>query len=579
MSLRHRRPQIPAGAFPLSSAQRAIWFAQQLAPEVPVCIAQYVDLRGAPDLDLLRRCGYRAGAEFQSAYLRVVDVDGEPVQYVDPTVEDRNDIPLLDFRGAPDPMTAAHEWMTADYATPVDLANDLLVNMTILQVADDRFLWYARIHHVALDGFAAMTMVNRIAALYTAEIEGREAEPSKAADLRALYDWDRDYRTSERYRTDRDYWIERVAGLEDGSTLAHRDAPTAAVSLLSSHTLPDELVDALTAVDDEPGLSSTAAVIAAFACYLARMTGRDDVMINLPVFARTTAMARRSGGMLVNTAPLHIFVEPGDTRTDLVRRVQLELTGALRHQRFSLEDIRRETGAAGDPYRYAGPMVNVMLFRQEIVLGDIRGEFHIMTSGPVEDLLVNIYQSGDPARTFLDFRGNPHRYDEDELRTHHDRFVDLLDDFLRSAPDRAVAAIHPASVTLGEQRRRAAAAAGFWRERLADAPERLELPRPVTAPADDTPIDVEDRLAVTAAALAARFATTEGGAPDATIAAVLHAATAALTARLTGHDDVLVGVAHDGRVLPLRVAVDPAEPFAELVRRVRTLDADLAAHT
>ncbi len=209
------------------------------------------------------------------------------------------------------------------------------------------------------------------------------------------------------------------------------------MSLLSSHTLPDELVDALTAVDDEPGLSSTAAVIAAFACYLARMTGRDDVMINLPVFARTTAMARRSGGMLVNTAPLHIFLEPGDTRTDLVRRVQLELTGALRHQRFSLEDIRRETGAAGDPYRYAGPMVNVMLFRQEIVLGAIRGEFHIMTSGPVEDLLVNIYQSGDPARTFLDFRGNPHRYDEDELRTHHDRFVELLDDFLRSAPDRA----------------------------------------------------------------------------------------------------------------------------------------------
>ncbi|MBS9371963.1 non-ribosomal peptide synthase/polyketide synthase [Rhodococcus sp. B50] len=578
MSLRHRRPQIPAGAFPLSSAQRAIWFAQQLAPEVPVCIAQYVDLHGVPDLDLLRRCGYRAGAEFQSAYLRVVDVDGEPVQYVDPTVEERNKIPLLDFRAEPDPMAAAHAWMTADYATPVDLATDLLVNMTILRVADERFLWYARIHHVALDGFAAMTMVNRIAALYTAEVQGREPEPSRAADLRALYDWDREYRTSERYRTDRDYWIDRVAGLEDGSTLARRDAPTAAVSLLSSRTLPDALVDALTAVDDEPGLSSTAAVVAAFACYLARMTGRDDVMINLPVFARTTATARRSGGMLVNTAPLHIFLEPGDTRTDLVRRVQLELTGALRHQRFSLEDIRRETGAAGDPYRYAGPMVNVMLFRQEIVLGDIRGEFHIMTSGPVEDLLVNIYQSGDPARTYLDFRGNPHRYDEDELRTHHDRFVDLLGDFLRSAPDRAVTAIHPASVTLAAQRRRAAATAGFWRTVLADAPERLELPRPVTAPGTDTPADVEDRLAVTAAALAARFATAEGGAPDITVAAVLHAATAVLTARLTGHDDVLVGLTHDGVVLPLRVRIDPAEPFAELVRRVRTLGTDLIAH-
>ena len=41
-------------AFPLSPAQLGMWFAQHLDPEVPISIAQYVDLRGELDVELLR---------------------------------------------------------------------------------------------------------------------------------------------------------------------------------------------------------------------------------------------------------------------------------------------------------------------------------------------------------------------------------------------------------------------------------------------------------------------------------------------------------------------------------------------
>jgi len=124
--------------------------------------------------------------------------------------------------------------------------NDPLVDSWILQVEDERNLWYSKIHHVALDGFGAMTMVNRIAALYSAAHEDRAPEPPTAADLHSLYRSDLDYRGSSRYTSDRDYWIGRVAGLEDGSTLARRTAPTAARSTLDSVTLPDDLVARLT---------------------------------------------------------------------------------------------------------------------------------------------------------------------------------------------------------------------------------------------------------------------------------------------------------------------------------------------
>ncbi|MGB7362888.1 MAG: hypothetical protein WA931_07605, partial [Rhodococcus sp. (in: high G+C Gram-positive bacteria)] len=82
------RESVPEGAFPLSGAQRGIWFAQQLAGDVPISIAHYVELEGALDLTVLNDSLDRAGREFGSGYLRLIEVDGEPFQYVDLDIKD-----------------------------------------------------------------------------------------------------------------------------------------------------------------------------------------------------------------------------------------------------------------------------------------------------------------------------------------------------------------------------------------------------------------------------------------------------------------------------------------------------------
>ncbi|MEV4125175.1 thioesterase domain-containing protein [Nocardia sp. NPDC049707] len=70
---------------PLSAGQRGLWLAQKLSPDVPISEAQYIELRGDLDVDLLRAVTIRAGREFQSGYLRLVEVDGEPYQFFDPS--------------------------------------------------------------------------------------------------------------------------------------------------------------------------------------------------------------------------------------------------------------------------------------------------------------------------------------------------------------------------------------------------------------------------------------------------------------------------------------------------------------
>jgi len=180
--------------FPLSAAQRATWFAQQFDPEVPILIAHYVELRGELDVELLDRETRAVAYEFQSPLLKVIEIDGQPMQYVDETSEIT--VRLVDLRGSPDPIEDALGWMRRDCRTQLDLAVDGIVATAVLRVGDAHYLWYSRIHHVALDGFGAMTMMNRIAHRYSASAARKDSQPSRAATLRTLYDIDERYRMS-----------------------------------------------------------------------------------------------------------------------------------------------------------------------------------------------------------------------------------------------------------------------------------------------------------------------------------------------------------------------------------------------
>ncbi|MGW4094947.1 condensation domain-containing protein, partial [Nocardia sp. NPDC004750] len=202
-----------SGAFPLSPAQLGIWYAQHVDPQVPINIAQYVDLHGALDLEVLREALIRASNELGSGFLRIIERDGQPYQYIDYSIPDSDKVYYVDLRGEADPEAAAMAWMRAEYSRPLSLTEDRLMRIAGLQLADDRWFWYLRSHHIALDGFGAMTNLSRVAEHYTAILNGTAAAPAKAVDLHTLYEQEIAYRESSRFASDKEYWAQRVAGL------------------------------------------------------------------------------------------------------------------------------------------------------------------------------------------------------------------------------------------------------------------------------------------------------------------------------------------------------------------------------
>ncbi|MFD4182797.1 amino acid adenylation domain-containing protein, partial [Rhodococcus sp. NPDC058514] len=424
--------ELPDGVFDLSAAQRGIWFSQQLAGDVPINIAQYVEVEGAFDVDVLNLASVEVGKEFGSAFLRIVEIDGHQYQRVDLDIEDS--VTYLDLRGESDPMSAAMTWMRNEYGRPVDLASDRLVVSYVLHVGEGHHLWYCRIHHIALDGFGAMAMMTRTAERYGEILEGRAAAAPKAGALTEIVEHEAAYRRSDRFGNDQEYWRGKTAGLSEPLSLAGRTAPLRMPARLASGTLSTDVADRLEQLVMNY-TSSAPIVVAAFAGFLARMTGAGEVVLSLPVSARTTAWMRRSGGMVSNVVPLRIPVGADATVGDLTDLAQLELTGALRRQRYRHEDIRRDRGEASNQLGMFGPSINIMMFHREIKLGPTVGKFNVLTTGPIEDLALNLYPGVAGQSIRIDFEGNPNLYSREALTALRHRFVEYLEGFLTIGVD------------------------------------------------------------------------------------------------------------------------------------------------
>ncbi|SNY78843.1 non-ribosomal peptide synthase domain TIGR01720/amino acid adenylation domain-containing protein [Nocardia amikacinitolerans] len=420
---RHPSPDI----LPLTAAQRGIWFAQHLAESSPISVAQYVEIAGELDAELLAEACRTAGREFGSGHMRLIEVDGEPRQFID---EERGGrVSVVDLRRHADPVATAHEIMVQDYSAPLDLLHDDLMVCIVFQVGANHFLWYQRAHHIALDGFAAVSMLHRITELYNAWVRSEEAPPCAAQDLAVVVEQDLAYRGSERFENDRRYWSEHLAGAPPVVGLSSRTGKATIHPTLVSTELPEATAHLLESVVHGHGPSVTPTIVAAFAAYLARMTGSDEVLLSLPVSGRHSAVLRRSGGMVANVVPLRVRVA-GRSVGELIAAVLSELTSALRRQRYRQEDIFRDMGIARDEAASFGPAVNLMMVENEVVLGDTTGRLHVLTSGPTADLFVNIYPGAGKDSTHIDFQGNPNVYSLEELSGHHRRFLMFLHEFL-----------------------------------------------------------------------------------------------------------------------------------------------------
>ncbi|WP_334026392.1 amino acid adenylation domain-containing protein [Nocardia terpenica] len=477
--------EFSAQPFALTPAQTSLWYAQRIRPDVPLTIAQYVEIHGDLDVGRLLYAVERSCAEAEFGYVRLLDIDGIPHQLVDPAR--RPGWGRIDLRHEADPRAAALRWMTAHASSPIDIENDSLTTNVVLRTGDRDYIWYARAHHIVIDGYGALKAISRAAEIYTALENRTEPVVSRAVPLAEIYAEESRYRDSEQFCVDREYWRAQLEGVGAPFRLS-TSSNAATVPDPGRHLANEVLGKSLERTLDEAttafGTHRASLFVAAVACYVRATSANPDVVLSLPISARTTAALRRSAGVVSNVVPIRVRIDDRSTLGDVVRAAELQIAGALQHQRYRHDDIRRDCGYSRDARGFFGPMVNVMLFHTDLTFGAISGTLRVLSTGPVEDLSINLYNGADD-RIHIDFEANPQLYEAQEVTAHHRRFLDLLSRLLAADPESPVTAVP--LITRAERdlvlrewnstavARQEGTLAGLFADRAAVCPQRVAL--------------------------------------------------------------------------------------------------------
>ncbi|TJZ58896.1 hypothetical protein FCH28_01695 [Streptomyces piniterrae] len=422
-------PRPGVRGIPLTAAQTGIWHAQALDPASPAHhIAHYLEIQGPLDPVLFAEALHRTIGEADALRVRIEDTPDGPRQSALEIEPPGHGFPLhaATLLDQGDPDAVADAWMRDDLARPFDLATGPLFRHALFQVGERRWLWYQRDHHLILDAFGSTLLADRAAEVYTALAAGREAGASpfgRLADLRAE---DTAYRASEAYDIDRSHWSDTFAGHPAPPTLAGRTARPSHTFLRRTARVGTGVTARIQALAGALHTTWPEVVIATQAWYVARATHTTEVVLGLPMTARTGPAALRVPATAGNLLPLRLTVTPRTTFAELTLQVVLGIRAARRHQRYRYEDIRRDLGRPGEPRPLVGPLVNVIPYDHGPEFAGAPGDAHHLATGPVEDLTVNLYDRGDGAGLRIDYDGNPALYEDRELASHQARFLDLL---------------------------------------------------------------------------------------------------------------------------------------------------------
>ena len=418
----------PGGeALALSSAQLGIWFAQKLDPgSAAYNIGEFIEIDGPVVLPLFERALRQVVSEAQSLRLQFSEQAGEPRQFIgEPTAWS---LPIIDLSAESDARATAETWMKADLARPIDPMVGPLFGFALFKASATRFFWYARYHHIVLDGFGMWLVARRVAEVYTALCAGEPSQGDAFGSLSDLLNEDVAYRASGQLDEDRHYWREALAARpEPGSlTLSSRPSSKPGNFLRATAYVPSSCEIALRTLAARSRTTLARVMTAATAMFLHRLSGADDAVIGVPVAARS-ADSRRIPGMVSNVLPLRLALQPGMTVADVLDQTSQRIRSDLQHQRYQLADLRHDVGGEVDGRTLFGVSINVMPFDYGFRFAGHGGTASNLSLGPVEDLNISVYDRADGAPLRVDFDINPALHTAADLESYRQRFLRLLE--------------------------------------------------------------------------------------------------------------------------------------------------------
>lgn len=431
-----RRPFARLGAeeaATLSSAQRRLWFLDQLNPGDPAYNI-HIALRivGPLDLQVLSRSLAEIIRRHDILRTRLVTIDGNPVPEIltcpalNFITEDLSGLPEVDRENR------SRELISREARTPFDLESGHLLRARVVRLADQDHILMVTMHHIASDGWSVGILVREFTALYTAFGKG---ENSPLPELQFQYV---DYVASERawlqsdsFREQLDYWKRKLGGeLPALELFSWRPRPPVQLMGGAAHlfVIPAPISDELKRLSRREGSTVFMTMLAAFQVLLYRYTGERDLLVGTDVNNRFCVEIEDLIGFFVNQLVIRSQVQDGETFRQFLSEVREVTLDAYANQDVPFERIVEELAPARDPHRAPLFQIKFILQQAPPSMPELPGlaltEIRVDSETAKLDLLMNLVDNGDHLAGAIEYSAAS--FESGTIRAMADHWLRLL---------------------------------------------------------------------------------------------------------------------------------------------------------
>ena len=330
------------GELPLSFAQEWLWLIHQVNPDSAAYnLPAAVRLQGPLSVEALEKSIGEVVRRHEILRTRFTEVDGKPVQVIDPAVPIK--LPVVDLSETEQREVEASRIVTEDARLPFDLERGPLLRSFLLRLGEQDHVIILTVHHIVSDAWSTGIIIQEIAGLYEIFRRG-EASPLPPLPIQyADYaSWQRTHLQGERLASLVDYWKQQLHGATPVLNLP-LDHPRPEVQTLrgahKSFNLPRDLSESLRLLSRREGTTLFMTLLAAFQTLLFRYSQQEDFCVGVPVAGRSLKETEALIGCFINNLVLRARVSRELRFRELLAKTRETSLGAFAHQELPFAKV------------------------------------------------------------------------------------------------------------------------------------------------------------------------------------------------------------------------------------------------
>jgi amino acid adenylation domain-containing protein len=325
--------------FPMSFAQRRLWFLSQLEPEsASYNTAIAVRMNGVLDRQAVLSSFNDIVRRHEVLRTTFASQDGTPVQII--AIEQEVDLRVVAIAGSDDEIERA---IAEEAQHPFDLSSGSLIRLCLLQRHDEEHVLVVTLHHIVCDGWSAQILAREFVSLYGAKIAGLDSSlPALPIQYADYGEWQRQWLQGEVLERQLAYWKGQLSGdlpVLELPTDRSRTGVQASSGSRHAFVVPERVAMELIALSRREGVTLFMTLLAAFQVLLLRYTGIDDVCVGTPVACRTRRETENLIGFFANTLVLRTDLSGNPPFSRLLAQVRDVVLGAQSHQDLPFEEL------------------------------------------------------------------------------------------------------------------------------------------------------------------------------------------------------------------------------------------------